>query len=213
LRPPPATESPSPAPPAAPKAGAQLSGHRLACRGAFSAAPERVPSRVTGPHGPAPRRGRPASYLHREAATLDTEAPGSRREAVDDHLGVLRVGVVDGQEALAGGTDAQAAEAEEWRPGEEAQDQHGRRFLRLRLLLAAPHRPAPPLRAGGGAQLPHRRRGEHAGSGTPDRDRDQDQFPSAPALHCRANCRAAACPFKPGAPANHRAGTPHLPAN
>lgn len=122
------------------------------------------------------RGPRTARYLHRKAATLNAEAPGRSREAVNHHIGVLRVGVVDAQEARAGSAHAQAAEAEERRPREVAQNQHNGAFVRiLRVLLAPPHRPAPPRRAGGGARLPQRRSREetrgHARGRTAKRDR------------------------------------------
>lgn len=87
-----------------------------------------------------------ARYLHGEAAALKAEAPGGRRDALHDHLDLLRVGVMDAQQPRAGGADAQAAEAEVGRPGEVAEHQHGGGLLILD--------PAPPARARRGAQLP-----------------------------------------------------------
>lgn len=110
------------------------------------------------PHPPALTA--PTPYLHIEAAVLDAEAPGSGRKAVDDHLGIILVGVVDAQQTRAGGAHTQVAEAQEGRPGEVAQDQHG--GVVIRVLLAAAQGPAAPGGFVGGAAVAPCRRGDGA---------------------------------------------------
>lgn len=122
---------------------------------------------------PVPCRVSP--YLHKEAAVLDAEAPGSGREAVDDHVGIILVGVVDGQQTRAGGAHTQVAETEEGRPGKVAQNQHG--GVLIRVLLTAPQGPAPPA----GVAVPPRRCGArgHGRTGAERRLRTGSAAPTA----------------------------------
>lgn len=172
--------------------------HDSATRRSTSRRPEEAPRK----RGPAPsacsrpraRLGAPACppqlpaapYLHSEAAALKAEAPGRGREAINDHLGVLCVGVVDPQEPSARGADAQGAEAEIRRPREVAEDQHGR--LLVRVILGPRYGPAPPPGFHGGAQLPSRRFRERARGHALRRSRSGTglQLSSQPGTGCRA---------------------------
>lgn len=143
---------------------------------------------------------------------FDAEALVRSREALDDHLGVLCVGVVDAQEARAGGADTQAAEAEERRPGEVAQDQHRGDFISVLLLTPRGPAPPPPPRVGGSTRLPHRRSREETRCHTPGRMPERGRLPLVPqpALRHSTNRRASTSLFKRGASANPRAGPPCL---
>lgn len=167
----PQPEGPTPPCPGPPALGPNRGTHRPPQLWVCGRPASRVAAGCPGAAPPEPAALRPpelppvpwrvSPYLHKEAAVLDAEAAGSCRKALDDHLGIILVGVIDAQQARAGGAHTQPAEAEEGWPGKVAQNQHGGILIRV-LLLAAPRGPAPPAGLVGGAAVPPRRCGDGA---------------------------------------------------